>query len=121
MALLVLRNAVSEFRATMFEGGGLEAIYHHVRNIVTASIVMAAGLYAIRRGQLLHLVGVYESVIAGSVVAAVGAVLFVLNLLDGLHRLAKLKRHFIWQIVLVLLYVMITVRIAQLILTFRAG
>jgi hypothetical protein len=121
MLMPKLTAAVSRVRTAMFDEGGLEAVFQHVRNIITTSVVAAAGVYTIRNGELLRVWGTWDDTAAGYSVAVVGVVLFTLNLLDGLHRLAKLRWHFTLQIVLVLIYLMVTVRIAHLVLSFRAA
>jgi hypothetical protein len=121
MPVAKVTSAVSRIRTAMFDDGGLEAVFQHVRNIITTSLVVAAGIYTVENGKVLHVWGTWDDTAAGYVVTVFGGVLFALNLLDGLHRLAKLRWHYVFQIVLILVYLMVTVRVAQLVLSFRSG
>lgn len=116
-----LKSNIARFRAAMFESKGIEKIFSHTSNTLTASFVIAAGLFAIRKGQQLDLLGVVDTSIAGYVVTCVGGVLLLLNLIDGLHQLTQLKQWIILQVALVFVYLMLSVRVAQLVLSFRAG
>lgn len=105
----------------MFDGKGMEKVFTHAGNTLTASFIIAAGLFAIKKARQLDLLGVIDASLAGYLVAIVGSGLLLLNLLDGLHQLTKLKQGIVLQIALVLIYLMVTVRVAQLVLSFRAG
>jgi hypothetical protein len=73
------KNKVARFRAVMFDGKGMEKIFTHAGNTLTASFVIAAGLFAVKKGGQLHLLGVLDVSMAGYLVAAVGGALFLLN------------------------------------------
>jgi ABC-type Co2+ transport system permease subunit len=115
-----VKSGLARFWALMFDDGGIEEMFRHVRNIITASVITAAGIYATEHENSMRIWGVLDVLSAGYFVTVVGTVLFVLNLIDGLRRLAKFKQHFILQALLVILYLLITVRVAQLVLSFRS-
>ncbi|HBF57591.1 MAG TPA: hypothetical protein DDW72_27445, partial [Afipia sp.] len=48
-----------------------------------------------------------------------GIVLLVLNFLDGLYKLSKLNWHIAYQIAMSICYIVLSVRLVQLILAFR--
>ena len=114
-------SRIAWFRAKMFDEGGLEEVFRHVRNIITSSLIMAAGLYAVKYQRSLEIWGVFNLSSAGYGVAFLGIVLFALNLLEGIHQLAKFRWHFMLQIALVVIYLMITIRVEQIVLNFRAS
>jgi hypothetical protein len=116
------RNSrLDRFRTKMFDQGGLEEIFRHVRNIVTSSFIMAAGVYAVKYQRSLDIWGVFNISSAGYGVAALGIVLFLLNLLDGMHQLAKFRWHVAFQVLLVIIYLMITIRVEQIVVSFRTS
>ena len=115
------RSRLARFRTKMFDEGGIEEIFRHVRNIITSSLIMAAGLYAVKYPRSLDIWGVLDVSHAGYGVAFLGIVLFLLNLLDGMHQLAKFKWHFMLQALLVVIYLMITIRVEQIVLSFRTS
>ena len=65
------------------------------------------------------LFGYLRHSLIGSNVELFGVILLLLNFLDGLYRLAKLDWHVAYQIVMSLCYVVLSVRLVQLILAFR--
>lgn len=111
---------LARIRVTMFDGDGFEQIMAHVRNIVTASIVMAAGVWAIGRGNRENFWGILDEAGPGFMVALIGLALFLLNVLDGWHRLNRSKNHVVLTAVLAVLYVFTTVRVGQIILNFQS-
>ncbi|RDL49183.1 hypothetical protein BLJAPNOD_00280 [Ensifer sp. M14] len=113
------RSKLGLARRMLFDNGGLEEIFRHVRNLVVATVVIAAGMHAIENGRSLEIMGLPNSSVAGYIVSAIGIVLFLLNLADGLHRLSKVRRHLALQILLLAIYVFITLRVTQLVLALR--
>lgn len=114
-------SGIARFRKMMFDDGGLEEVFRHVRNIITSSLIMAAGLYTVKYQRSLEMWGVLDISVAGYGVACLGIALFVLNLLEGIHQLAKFRWHFMFQIALLIIYLMITIRVEQIVLNFRTS
>lgn len=114
-------SRLARFRMRMFDQGGLEEIFRHVRNIITSSLVMAAGLYAVKYPRSFDLWGVFDISLAGYGVAFIGIGLFLLNLLDGMHQLAKFRWHIVFQVFLAIVYLMITIRVEQIVVSFRTS
>lgn len=111
-----LKSAAS----TLFDRGGLAAMFEHVRNVIVASFIVVAGLEAERRSDSLHVLRLFAPVLTGYVVAAIGFALLVLNFVDGLRKLQRLRWHFVFQCVLVVAYGFFSLRAAQLIILFRS-
>lgn len=109
------RSKLGLARRMLFDNGGLEEIFRHVRNLVVATVVIAAGMHAIENGRSLEIKGLPH----GYIVSAIGIALFLLNLADGLHRLSKVRRHLALQILLLAIYVFVTLRVTQLVLALR--
>ena len=103
---------LNTIKTTLFDEGGLEEVFRHVRNVVVATLVIAAGINALEHTASIHVVGTIDLSIAGYFVAALGVVLFGLNLLDGLYKLSKAKRGMLLQLVVIAMYLLITVRVA---------
>jgi hypothetical protein len=77
-----------------------------------------------RRPRLQHepsivLFGYLRHGLIGRGVMLFGAILLLLNFLDGLYKLARLNWHIAYQIVMTIFYVALSVRLIQLILAFR--
>jgi hypothetical protein len=108
-------------RARLLEEGGLKALFDHLRNLLMATLIMAAGSYAIRRGVVVDLFGVLYDELAGFIVLAIGALLAILNALSGLHQLNKQQLHIGIRILAIGLYAVATVRLIQLVVVLRTG
>jgi len=105
----------------VFDKEGLDAIFTHARNVLTGAAVVAAGLYAVNHVGEGHLSGMMGVHIAGYVVAFVGAGLLALNLFDGLRKLARRRHHLLLRMATILVYVVISMRLTQVIIYFRAA
>ncbi|WP_429322563.1 hypothetical protein [Paraburkholderia sp. GAS448] len=84
-----------------------------------ATIIVAAGVETFRHFDTIDLPGLPNPLMTGYVVAAAGCLLIALNFVDGLRRLAKLRRHLMLQLALSLGYLLFSLRIVQLIIHFR--
>jgi hypothetical protein len=103
----------------LFERGGVNDIFAHGRNLVTATLIVAAGMHVTSPDAVSRAWGILNLQVAGYTVAAFGLLLLVLNLIDGLHKLAKARRHVLLQALLMIAYLLISVRVAQLVIAFR--
>jgi hypothetical protein len=104
---------------TLFNEGATEAIFKHASNLLVSTLILAAGLHATRSGKSIP--SVINVGAVGYIVAAIGGALLILNLADGLRKLSKLRQHVLLQLLLVLVYAFVSVRVAQLVLAFRTG
>lgn len=108
-------------KTKLLDEGGVEEIFSHLRNLLIATVVIAAGSYAIRQPSDVELFGVLYPEIAGLGVGAVGVILVALNLLDGLYKLTRLGSPLALRIGLVGLYLFISMRLIQFLVLLRAG
>lgn len=102
----------------LFDRGGLKLIFEHARNLVVATLIIAAGLEASHGSRKIALA--IDAFIIGNLVALVGLALLVLNFLDGLRLLTRLHAPRLLQWLLALTYVVFSWRVAQLVLMFRS-
>jgi hypothetical protein len=105
----------------LFDEGGLKDLFDHVRNFLMATLIIAAGGYVIRQTATIELFGILYDKLAGYIVLAIGSLLAVLNALNGLHQLNKQQWHIGIRIVVIVLYVVGTVRLIQLVVVLRTG
>jgi hypothetical protein len=116
-----MRNIFHPLKTMLFDEGGVEEIFSHIRNLLIATVVIAAGSYAIRQASDVEIFGVLNLEIAGIGVGAIGFILVGLNLIDGLFKLSKIGSSFALRIVLVGLYLFLSMRLVQFIVLLRAG
>jgi hypothetical protein len=105
----------------MFDQNGLDTFFAHARNVLTGTLIVAAGMYAAHQLGDAQLPGMWTVHVAGYAIAALGAALLALNLADGLHRLAKRKHPLVLRRVAIGVYVALSIRLAQVIVYFRAA
>jgi hypothetical protein len=105
----------------LLDEGGIEKIFSHLRNLLIATLIIAAGSYAIRQPADVEIFGVLNLEIAGLGVAVIGFILVGLNLLDGLYKLTRLGTPLPLRIALVGLYLFISMRLIQIIVLLRSG
>jgi hypothetical protein len=116
-----MRNIMHSLKTMLFDEGGVGEIFSHLRNFLIATVIMAAGSYAIRQASDVEIFGVLDLEIAGIAVGGIGVILIVLNLIDGLIKLRRLGSPFALKIVLVGLYLFFSMRLAQFVVLLRAG
>jgi hypothetical protein len=103
-----------------FDEGGLTATFDHIKNLVVATLLVAAGTEAVRHVAVISSSILENAVFAGYVVAAAGSLLIFLNFVDGWRKLSKLQWHIALQAALSLAYLVFSVRLVQLIILFRS-
>ena len=79
----------------------------------------AAGAFAARESDKSQLLSIADAAYIGYGAAFVGVLLLLLNLVDGLRRLARRRHHIVLRAVLIAIYVILSVRLAQLLFIFR--
>jgi hypothetical protein len=110
-------SRLGRVRQVLFEQGVSRLIFEHARNLVVAMLVLAVGMEATKHDP--SEIGILYFRSAGYLVAAIGVLLMLLNLAEGLHRLAKVRLPGAWQVLLLAIYVVLFWRVAQLVLLFR--
>jgi len=113
------KQAWRRVMAEIFEQDGLTTLFLHARNVLTGAAVVAAGLYAAHHLENKRLAGMWTVHMAGYGVALVGAMLLLLNLLDGLRRLSQRQLPVALRLFVTLLYVGLSLRLVQVIVYFR--
>jgi hypothetical protein len=116
-----MRNILLPLKTMRFDEGGVEEIFSHIRNLLIATVVIAAGSYAIRQAPDVEIFGVLNLEIAGIGVGAIGFVLVGLNLIDGLIKLSKIGSSLALRMALVGLYLFFSMRLVQFVVLLRAG
>jgi hypothetical protein len=65
-------------------------------------------------------IGVFASNVAGWGLIILSTLLMLLNISDGIRRLAKLRYHLALQVLLILVYLVIAERVVEIVWGFRA-
>jgi len=116
-----MRELLQSTKVRLFDEGGLKDLFDHVRNLLMATLIIAAGSFVKRQAATIEPFGILYDEFAGYMVLAIGAILGVLNALNGLHQLNKQHLHIGIRIVVIVLYVVGTVRLIQLVALLRTG
>jgi hypothetical protein len=96
-------------------------IFSHVEKLVIGTLIVSAGAHVSSNEPTIVLFGYLRHGLIGRGVMLFGVILLLLNVLDGLYKLAKLNWHIAYQILMTLFYFALSVRLIQLILAFRGG
>lgn len=94
-------------------------VFDNVKNLLVCALLFAAGTNALQGDHQIFL-GLFVVQLTGWGLIAVSAVLLFLNVSDGLHQLAKLRHHRIFQMVLFVVYLIISIRVVEIVWSFRA-
>ena len=94
-------------------------MFGHVEKMIVATLVISAGPHSPSTAPAILLFGYLRHGLIGRGVELFGIVLLVLNFLDGLYKLSKLNWHIAYQIAMSICYIVLSVRLVQLILAFR--
>ena len=104
--------------ASFIDSGKLKALFDHVKNLVIFSFLLALGTSDLNH-QSSDIFGIFPSNSLGFGVIGLASILIILNLYDGIRRLAKLEHHKLLTFFLILLYVVLTIRVVQVAWFYR--
>lgn len=96
-----MRNLWSKYLA-LLDADLSAKIFDNIKNLLVCALLFAAGTDALRGDHQLFM-GLWGSTLAGWGLIIVSAILLLLNISDGLNRLAKMRHHVVLQIILFLL------------------
>ena len=113
------RLPLRELARELFEEEGLNTVFTNARNAITGTMIVAAGILASHHPIQGPSITTWSVHFAGYAVVLIGALLLVLNLLDGLRSLAKRPCPMAVRVLLVLVYVGLSVRLVQVFMLFR--
>lgn len=94
-------------------------VFSYVEKMIIGTLIVSAGAHVSSNEPSIVLFGYLRHGLVGRGIELFGVILLVLNFLDGLTKLAKLDWHFAYQFVMSLCYIILSVRLIQLILAFR--
>jgi hypothetical protein len=94
-------------------------IFGYVEKMIVGTLIISAGAHVSSNEPAIVLFGYLRHGLVGRGVELFGVILLVLNFLDGFYKLAKLDWHAAYQIAMSLCYIVLSVRLIQLILAFR--
>jgi hypothetical protein len=94
-------------------------VFDNVKNLLVCALLFAAGSNALNGNHQIFM-GLWGSQMTGLGLIGVSAVLMLMNISDGLHRLAKLRYHVLLQVFFCLLYLIVAVRVVEIVWSFRA-
>ncbi|MEB0045686.1 MULTISPECIES: hypothetical protein [unclassified Pseudomonas] len=93
-------------------------VFDNIKNLLVCALLLAAGTNALHSDHLMFL-GMLGSNLTGWGLIAVSALLMLLNVSDGVRRLSRLRYHTVFQIILFLIYLVLAVRVVEIVWDFR--
>jgi hypothetical protein len=94
-------------------------VFDNVKNLLVCALLFAAGTNVLAGKHELFL-AVLASSVAGWSLIVVSSLLMVLNVSDGIRRLARLRYHLVLQLLLILVYLLIAERVVEIVWGFRS-
>lgn len=94
-------------------------VFDNVKNLLVCALLFAAGSSALREEHpVFH--SLLGARITGAVLILISALLLFLTVSDGLHRVARTRRHIGLQLFLGVCYLVVALRIVEMVWSFRA-
>ena len=94
-------------------------IFDSFKNMVLCALLFAAGTNAVQTDHRVFL-SLTAVNLAGWGIIAVSALLMLLNISDGIRRLGKLRYHLVFQVLIILIYLIVSERVVEIVWSFRA-
>ena len=94
-------------------------VFSHVEKMIVGTLIISAGAHVSSNEPAIILFGYLRHSFVGLGVELVGIALLAMNFLDGLYKLAKLNWHAAYQVAMSICYIVLSIRLIQLILAFR--
>jgi hypothetical protein len=95
-------------------------IFGHVEKMIVATLIISAGAHVSSLDSAVLLFGYLRHDLIGRGVELFGIILLILNFFDGLYKLAKVSWHVGYQVIMSICYLILSVRLIELILAFRS-
>ena len=110
-------KSLNEFN-TALDNNLSKAIFDHLRNILICSFLLAIGIVEVKNNTGIFFDKIQMNY-SGIVFVGVSFLLFCLNLYDGIRKISKFKYHIGITIILIIFYVVMSMRVVELALDFR--
>lgn len=107
-----------KYRA-MLEDDLATKVFDNIKNLLVCALLFSAGTNALQ-GDHEILLGLFVVQLTGWGLIALSAALLFLTVSDGLHKLAKLRHHRVFQMALFVVYLIISIRVVEIVWSFRA-
>ncbi len=95
-----------------------KAVFDHLRNILFCSFLLAIGLLEVKNNTGIFFDKIQMNY-SGISFVGLALLLFCLNLYDGIRKISKFKYHLGLTIILIIFYVVMSMRVVELTLDFR--
>lgn len=94
-------------------------VFDNVKNLLVCALLFAAGTSALHSQKTIF-VGLLGTQVAGAGLILISALLMFLNVTDGLRRVASMRYHKLLLLAVWAFYLIVAVRMVQLVWGFRA-
>ena len=94
-------------------------VFSHVQKMIVGTLIVTAGAHVASDEPALALFGYLRHSLVGRGIELFGVILLLLNFVDGLTKLSRLNWHVAYQVAMSLAYIVLSVRLIQLLLAFR--
>ena len=102
-----------------YQEGAVKQLFDHVRNYLICALLLAIGTTEFRE-QASTVTSVVETQYSGVAIIGISILLMLVNLYDGVQRLAKARYHVTLIAILIVLYLFLSIRVVEMAWNFRA-
>ena len=95
-------------------------VFVHIRNYLMCMTIMIAGLFAVE-SEYNALPGLIPDIFFGFLVFCLGVILALFNLYNAVYRLSKLRHPIILNSLLIIFYVIVTLRFFEIVWHFSSA
>ncbi len=113
-----MKTALDNFNQAL-DRGLSKAVFDHLRNLLMCALLFTVGAYAHRHPSETIFGVVSLEDVAGILIFIIAGSLTLLNLIDGVHKLPKMRLRGLLQFVLIVVYVLVSIRIIELTWQYR--
>jgi hypothetical protein len=101
-----------------FDKGRVKTIFDHLRNLFYCALIIAAGSY-VHANPPEWALRISAREVFGYPIIAIGVLLMLLNLADGIYKLSKLEHPVLLSILITLFSLVLAVRLVEIMIIFR--
>lgn len=105
---------------SQLDEGVIKDVFDNLRNFLVCALLFAAGNNALYNDSRLFL-GVLIFHLAGWGLICLATILMLLNICDGLKKLSRLRYHTALQVLVCLFYIILSIRLVELIWNYRSS
>lgn len=117
MLLMTEKTIIERFNQAI-DAGLCKGLFDHLRNYLICSLLFAAGIHAYQYPSSV-VFGFSNYSYAGFGIMAIAVVFGLINFYDGIRRLSRFRYNILFNVIMLLVYIVFSIRLIEITLEFR--